>query len=664
MNRSLSVILLVIISSISISFVFAFCLIAKEGVEKSIDGSFQKRYANVLSIISSTVRNDILIGDGREIYLKCNAFMEYEALLSLKIVDGNGNSLCDLRKRGADDCIILNDDIRFKKDDSAEVAAIVTAEFSQDLTRSIFEKLSNSILIYIVLCVCTINIVIYVAIRFVCGPLNKLTSLFESGKIEDIDKIKLTRFSGRISEIFNLYNGTKILVDKIVHYQEQLIDSVKHKAISQTTQILAHDVRKPFSMMEALLNLFKSMDDPWKIKELSEKYISHVLQALASVNGMIQDVMEMGKETRLNQEPISPQSLIEASLYEACNMEEGSSGISIAYSFNHSSMVNIDSLKVQRVFSNIILNAIQASKGKRSLWFYTKESNSDAYLEFCIGNSGSSIAEEDLPMLFDAFYTKKKIGGTGLGLAIAYKIITAHGGIIRCESSTSKNIVQFIFTLPAAKNIKDSRNYDLPKNTDEVLAAFLTAGKNKNEEYVIGGINDPRVNDCERKIENFIKKYQRKLTIVILDDDALYRCSLKDIIDKTSSLKNLLNLKMFDDAGSALEYFKYNTPEFFICDIDLGPESINGLELLSILSKRNQIIPTCVHSNRTLLEDIELAIKYNARSFVTKPMMRAHLLKYISDFLPDDQSRYHPEENNKNPPSPSIRLYRDHERNF
>lgn len=345
-------------------------MIAKEGVEKSIDGSFQKRYANVLGIITSTVRNDILIGDGREIYIKCNAFMEYDALLSLKIVDGNGNSLCDLRKRGTADSIILNDDIRFKKDDSGEVAAIVTAEFSHDLTRSIFKKISNSILIYILLCVCTINIVIYVAIRFVCGPLNKLTSLFESGKIEDIDKIKLTRFLGRISEIFNLYNGTQILVDKIVHYQEQLIDSVKHKAISQTTQILAHDVRKPFSMMEAILNLFISLDDPLKIKELSEKYIPHVLQALASVNGMIQDVMEMGKETRLEQEPISPRSLIEASLYEACNMEEDSSGISIAYSFNHSSMVNIDSLKVQRVFSNIILNAIQASKGKRSLWFY------------------------------------------------------------------------------------------------------------------------------------------------------------------------------------------------------------------------------------------------------------------------------------------------------
>ncbi len=431
------------------------------------------------------------MGDGRGVYLKCNAFMEYDALLSLKVADTNGNSFCDLRKRSAADSIFLHGDIRFKKDDSSEVAAIVNAEFSHDLTKSIFKKISNSILIYIVLCVCSINGAIYIAIRFVCGPLNKLTGLFESGNIEEIDKIKLTRLSGKIREICNLYNGTKTLADKIIHYREQLIDSVQHKAISQTTQILAHDVRKPFSMLEAILNLIKSTDDPTKIKELSKRYTPYVLQALASVNGMIQDVMEIGKETKLNTESISPRSLIWASLHEVCNIEEGSNGIPITYSFNHSSMVKIDSLKVQRVFSNIILNAIQASQGKRFLWFHTKESNSDTFMEFCIGNSGSSIAEDDLPMLFEAFYTKKKISGTGLGLAIAHKIITAHGGTIWCESSTPQNIVQFFFTLPTDKDIKDGRKHNLPGNTDEVLATFKNAGKDKNEAYVTGKIADP-----------------------------------------------------------------------------------------------------------------------------------------------------------------------------
>lgn len=638
MNKSLSVILLIIISSVLISFVFFFFLIAKDKTEKSIDESFQKRYANVLNIFISMIRNDILLSDNREVYIKCNAFMEYDALLSLKITDKDGKLIRDLRKTNTANSVTLFGDIRFKKDPSSEVAARVSAEFSHDLAESIFKKISNSILVYILLCGFTINIVIYIAIRFVCNPLNKLTNLFESGNIKDIEKIKLTRLSGRIREVSNLYNGTRVLVKKIDHYQKQLINSVKHKAISQTTQIFAHDVRKPFSMMEAILHHLETIDEPEKFIELSKKYTRHVQHALASVNGLIQDVMDMGKETKLNKEPVSPRSLIEASLCEVCSMEmekdKNSYDIPITYDFKHQSMVCIDPLKMQRVFSNIILNAIQASKGQGSLWFYTTESHNDNRIEFCIGNSGSSIAEEDLPMLFEAFFTTKKKGGTGLGLAIAYNIVHAHGGTIKCESSVQENFVQFILTLPSVINLKDDKVYGLPENTSEIMMAYENienAGYAETEDDDVG---DCRIFDYEKKIEHYFEKHQKKLTMAILEDDALYRNTLKNHIRKTPLLKNVLNIKMFGDADSALEYFQDNTPDFFICDINLGPGSMNGLELLSILSKRKQMVPTCVHSNRSKLEDIKLDRHYKVKSLAPKPMMRAHLLKYISDSLP------------------------------
>lgn len=638
MNKSLSAILLIIISSILISFVFSFFLIAKDKIEKSIDESFQKRYANVLNIFSSMIRNDILLSDNRQVYLKCNAFMEYDALLSLKITDRDGNLIRGQRKTNTSKSVTLFGDIRFKKDASSEVAAHVSAEFSHDLAESIFRKISNSMLVYIILCGLTINIVIYFAIRFVCDPLNKLTSLFESGKIENIEKIKLTKLSGRISEVLNLYNGTKVLVKKIDHYQKQLINSVKHKAISQTTQIFAHDVRKPFSMMEAILHQFETIDEPEKIIELSGKYLHHVQQALTSVNGLIQDVMDMGKETELDNQPISPRSLIEASLSEVCGMQvdKNDYNMPITYDFKHKSMVSIDALKMQRVFSNIILNAIQASMGRGSLWFTTTESHHDNYIEFCIGNSGSSIVEEDLPMLFEAFFTKKKKGGTGLGLAIAYNIIHAHGGTIKCESSVQENVVQFILTLPSIKNLKDDKVYDLPENTAQIIMAYKNVATNKHAATENNDVGNYRIRDFEKKIERYIEKHQKKLTIAILEDDTLYRNTLKNLIIKTPSLKNVLSIKMFDDADSALEYFQNNKPDFFICDINLGPGSMNGLELLSILSKRKQMVPTCVHSNRSKPEDIKLARQYKAKSLVPKPMMRAQLLKYISDSLPMD----------------------------
>lgn len=94
-------------------------------------------------------------------------------------------------------------------------------------------------------------------------------------------------------------------------------------------------------------------------------------------------------------------------------------------------MVNVDAHRVQRVFSNIINNALEAmSVNKGRLWFFTKEDLNSQFTQFCIGNSGSFIQKEEVSKIFDAFYTKNKQGGTGLGLAIAQEIIYAHGGKI------------------------------------------------------------------------------------------------------------------------------------------------------------------------------------------------------------------------------------------
>ena len=68
-------------------------------------------------------------------------------------------------------------------------------------------------------------------------------------------------------------------------------------------------------------------------------------------------------------------------------------------------------------------------------------------------DTGTGIAPEDLPYVFDRFYrtdearTRDK-GGTGLGLAIAKHIIQGHGGRIWAESPGLNAGSRFVFTLP------------------------------------------------------------------------------------------------------------------------------------------------------------------------------------------------------------------------
>jgi signal transduction histidine kinase len=257
--------------------------------------------------------------------------------------------------------------------------------------------------------------------------------------------------------------------------EKQKTKLAQFSAIVKTTQMLAHDVRKPFSMLQGILSLLESCHDPDEIVRLSKDVVRDVQRALAAVDGMIEDTMVVGREVKTEKKPICPESLIEASLTEVCWVYQKAS-VKLHYKWNHRHMINADAMKLQRVFSNIFANAIQAMNNQGALWIKTWEDPSENMTLFCIGNSGSSIAQEDLPQVFDVFYTKNKAGGTGLGLAIAQKIILAHGGRIWCESSEKKKTVESYFTLPTAAAIVNKHTLRLPNNTQKAIAAV---GKNR-----------------------------------------------------------------------------------------------------------------------------------------------------------------------------------------
>jgi len=86
----------------------------------------------------------------------------------------------------------------------------------------------------------------------------------------------------------------------------------------------------------------------------------------------------------------------------------------------------------------IVKNAIQAleNTGTISLRIYRKDKT--CILE--ISDTGPGIAEEDLPFIFDPFYTTKK-AGTGLGLTITHRIIEEHDGRIEVESKAGKGSI-------------------------------------------------------------------------------------------------------------------------------------------------------------------------------------------------------------------------------
>jgi signal transduction histidine kinase len=112
-----------------------------------------------------------------------------------------------------------------------------------------------------------------------------------------------------------------------------------------------------------------------------------------------------------------------------------------------------DRIQIQQVLLNLALNAMDAvarlPEERRTVVIAVDAGGDEIGIE--VRDRGSGIAPEDLPRLFDSFFTTKP-QGMGLGLSIARTIVEAHGGRIRAESRPGDGAL-FRVDLPAASAI-------------------------------------------------------------------------------------------------------------------------------------------------------------------------------------------------------------------
>ncbi|QDG53175.1 PAS domain S-box protein [Persicimonas caeni] len=120
--------------------------------------------------------------------------------------------------------------------------------------------------------------------------------------------------------------------------------------------------------------------------------------------------------------------------------------------------------KLGQVFLNLLINAAHAieegSRGDNQIIVRTRTDDSWVIVE--VQDSGGGITTEQLPRIFDPFYTTKPVGqGTGLGLYICQQIVEAHDGEIEFESKPGKGTTARI-KLPHA---------DTPHNTAKPVSS-------------------------------------------------------------------------------------------------------------------------------------------------------------------------------------------------
>jgi hypothetical protein len=108
--------------------------------------------------------------------------------------------------------------------------------------------------------------------------------------------------------------------------------------------------------------------------------------------------------------------------------------------------------KLQQVFLNLLLNARDAMP--KGGWLTIVTSSGGGHATIVVADTGSGIPEDQLPRIYDPFFSTKEIGkGTGLGLSITYGIVQEHGGSITCDSAVGQG-TRFTLTLPLASAVR------------------------------------------------------------------------------------------------------------------------------------------------------------------------------------------------------------------
>jgi signal transduction histidine kinase len=112
-------------------------------------------------------------------------------------------------------------------------------------------------------------------------------------------------------------------------------------------------------------------------------------------------------------------------------------------------VVRGDESQLQQAFMNLILNGVEAISSNGELSIITEVAPDAAggrRLKVHFRDTGVGIAAENLPRVFDTFFTTKK-HGTGLGLAISRRVAEEHGGLIEVHSEAGRGST-FTFLLP------------------------------------------------------------------------------------------------------------------------------------------------------------------------------------------------------------------------
>jgi signal transduction histidine kinase len=233
----------------------------------------------------------------------------------------------------------------------------------------------------------------------------------------------------------------------------RLYDEAK-RAIANRDEILgvvAHDLKTPLSTVLLATHVLTNLEQIKLESPSARKQIEVIHRAATRMNRLIGDLLDLANiqagHLSIERQPTDPRTIVEEAL-ETHTPVAQAKGLELTHEAGvRLASISCDRDRILQVLSNLIDNAIKATPAGGTITIGLHRERDDVV--FCVDDTGSGIAPEDLERIFERYWRGDHSGasGTGRGLAIAKGIIEAHGGRLWAESTLGVGST-FKFTIP------------------------------------------------------------------------------------------------------------------------------------------------------------------------------------------------------------------------
>ena len=323
--------------------------------------------------------------------------------------------------------------------------------FTEDLSKrerediGLILKRSMNLLLSALFALITIGIIKNIRITMsIVKPLKRLERLTKKVAMGDFSEVIEVSGEDEIASLESSFNqmeerlkmaleSLEFTVTKLKEKQALLVEAEKLASIGILTAGIAHEINNPLTSVLTFSNLLLEQcpeDDPRKDK------LKMMARETERARNIVRQLLLFSKDV-----VIKPSKMdINQTLREVADFlraQDALNGIDLRLNLAEMPEIEADATLIWQVALNIIQNAVHAITPPGAIEIATRLEGGNAEIAFT--DTGCGIPEEQLPKIFDPFYTTKETSrGTGLGLAVSYGIIKKHGGDIEVESKVGK----------------------------------------------------------------------------------------------------------------------------------------------------------------------------------------------------------------------------------